>query len=252
MIVNKYNDQFLINEFNDPFIKGVKEIFSTDPTYDLMSDRILEPEVMDNELEAYEYDQMDFTEVNRDFALLASKLRGKEAKVLDVGTGTARIPLILKDLRPQWHITAVDLADSMLKLASQNIKKAGKQITLTLVDGKKMPYDDNTFDLVMSNSLVHHIPNPPDLFSEIDRVVKGGGSILIRDLLRPESENDMEEIVKQANLDYNPHQKQLFKDSLHAALTLDEIKEMVWQIGWHNAQVYQSSSRHWTLTMNNE
>lgn len=219
-----------------------------------MIDRILEPEVMDNDIEAYEYDQMDFTEVNTDFALLASKLGKKEAKVLDIGTGTARIPLILSDLRPQWHITAVDLAESMLKLASQNIEKAGKsrQITLTLVDGKKMPYDDHSFDVVMSNSLVHHIPNPLDLFKEIDRVVKANGSILIRDLLRPESENDIEEIVKQANLDYNPRQKQLFKDSLHAALTLTEIKKIVSEIGWHHAQVYQSSSRHWTLTVNNK
>lgn len=215
----------------------------------VMIDRILEPEVMDNEIEAYEYDQMDFTEVNTDFALLASKLGKKQAKVLDIGTGTAQIPIIVSDLCPHWHITAVDLAESMLKLASQNIKKAGKsrQITLTLVDGKKMPYDNHSFDIVMSNSLVHHIPNPLDLFTEIDRVVKTNGSILIRDLLRPESENDIEEIVKQADLDYNPRQKKLFHDSLHAALTLTEIKEIVSEIGWHHAQVYQSSSRHWTL-----
>lgn len=218
-----------------------------------MIDRILEPEVMDNDIEAYEYDQMDFTEVNTDFALLASKLGEKEAKVLDIGTGTAQIPLILTDLRPKWHITAVDLAESMLKLGNQNIEKAGKsrQITLTLVDGKKMPYANHSFDVVMSNSLVHHIPNPLDLFKEIDRVVKPNGSVLIRDLLRPESENDIEEIVKQADLDYNPRQKKLFKDSLHAALTLMEIKEIVSEIAWHDAQVYQSSSRHWTLTIEN-
>ncbi|WP_066349477.1 class I SAM-dependent methyltransferase [Geminocystis sp. NIES-3708] len=215
-------------------------------------DRILEPEVMDNDTEAFEYDQMDFTEVNTDFALLASKLKGKEAKVLDIGTGTAQIPIILADLQPKWHIIAVDLAESMLKLARQNIQKAGKsqQIAVTLVDGKKMPYDDHHFDVIMSNSLVHHIPNPLDLFREINRVVKPQGSILIRDLLRPKSENDIEEILKRANLDYNPRQKQLFKDSLHAALTLDEMKEIISQIGWHNAKIYQSSSRHWTLIIN--
>jgi ubiquinone/menaquinone biosynthesis C-methylase UbiE len=217
-----------------------------------MIDRILEPEVMDNDIEAYEYDQMDFTEVNTDFALLGSKLGKKEANVLDIGTGTAQIPIILSDLQPQWNIIGVDLAESMLKLATKNIEKAGKsqQITLTLVDGKKMPYDDQSFDLVMSNSLVHHIPKPIDLFKEIDRVVKADGSILIRDLLRPKSENEIEEIVKQANLDYNPRQKKLFKDSLHAALTLDEIQEIISQIGWHNTKLYQSSSRHWTLTIN--
>ncbi|WP_431704720.1 class I SAM-dependent methyltransferase [Geminocystis sp. CENA526] len=212
-------------------------------------DRILEPEVMDNDIEALEYDQMDFTEVNTDFALLASTLASETAKVLDIGTGTARIPIILADLQPKWHIIAVDLAESMLKLAQTNIEKAQKssQITLSLLDGKKMSYGDNIFDLVMSNSLVHHIPNPMDLFREIDRVVKPNGSILIRDLLRPSSENDVEEIVKQADLDYNPRQKQLFKDSLHAALTLAEIQDIIIQIGWQNVEVYQSSPRHWTI-----
>lgn len=219
-----------------------------------MIHRILEPEVMDNDIEAYEYDQMDFVEINTDFALLASKLCPKQAKVLDIGTGTGKIPIILANFQPKWHIIGVDLAESMLKLGKENIKKAGKsqQIILSLVDAKQMPYDDHSFDLVMSNSLVHHIPNPLDLFKEIHRVVKTKGSIVIRDLLRPQCKNDIEQIVTQANLDYNPRQKQLFKDSLHAAFTLEEIKEIVSQIGWHNAEVYQSSPRHWTLIIHHQ
>ena len=214
-----------------------------------MIERILEPEVMDDEIEAEEYDAMNFTDVNRDFALLASKLGDNQGKVLDIGTGTARIPLILSQLRPQWQIIGVDLASSMLQLGNKNIQEAGKseQISLQLIDGKKMPYEDNSFDLVMSNSLVHHIPNPLDLFLEIDRVVKAVGSILIRDLLRPNSIVEIEKIVCAANLDYNPRQKKLFYDSLHAALTLTEIKDLVEQVGWTSAQVYQSSSRHWTI-----
>lgn len=215
-----------------------------------MIERILEPEVMDDELEAEEYDRMDFTDVNTDFATLASKLgdSNSQIKVLDIGTGTAHIPLILSEIRPQWQMIGVDLADSMLKLGQKNLELAGKsaQISLQLIDGKKMPYEDDSFDLVITNSLVHHIPNPLDLFLEIDRVVKVDGSILIRDLLRPNSIAEIEQIVQKANLDYSPRQKQLFFDSLHAALTLAEIEEIVHQVGWHNAQVYQSSSRHWT------
>ena len=219
-----------------------------------MIERILEPEVMDDELEAEEYDRMDFTDVNRDFATLASTLDDNQAKVLDIGTGTARIPLILSELRPQWQIIGVDLASSMLKLGQKNIELAEKseQISLQLIDGKKMPYEDHSFDLVMTNSLVHHIPNPLNLLLEIDRVVKADGSILIRDLLRPNSIAEIEKIVQQANLDYSPRQQQLFYDSLHAALTLAEIQELVNQIGWDKAQVYQSSPRHWTVVEKSE
>ena len=216
-----------------------------------MIKRILEPEVMDNELEAQEYDQMDFTEVNTDFALLASKLGKKEdkLKVLDIGTGTAQIPIILADFQPNWHITAIDMARSMLTIAEKNIQEKNKssQITLQLVDGKKMPYPDKSFDLVISNSLIHHIPQPLELLKEINRIINPNGVILLRDLFRPESENDIERIVHEANLDYSPRQKQLFKDSLHAALTVDEMKDLADDMEWYSAQVYQSSPRHWTL-----
>lgn len=217
-----------------------------------MLERILEPEVMDSDTEAEEYDAMDFTEVNTDFAQLASNiLQDEKAQVLDIGTGTARIPLILSNFRPQWQITAIDLAPSMLKLAQKNIQEAQKtkQIKLELTDGKKMPYQDHSFDVVMSNSLVHHLPNPLTFFAEVKRVVKPQGSVLIRDLFRPESLTELDAIVKDANLEYSPHQEKLFRDSLHAALTIAEIKEMVMTTGWQNVEVYQSSSRHWTLVL---
>lgn len=217
-----------------------------------MIERILEPEVMDDPQEAEEYDSMDFTEVNTDFALLASKL-GDEGykKVLDLGTGTARIPVILASLRPGWEIVAVDLAASMLAIAERNIQAAGKssQITLQLADAKNLPYPDNSFDIIISNSLVHHIPNPLDLFREINRLIKPGGAILIRDLVRPSCEAEIERIVAEANLDYSPRQKQLFRNSLHAALTVDEVRGIAEAVGWNNAQIYQSSPRHWTIVV---
>lgn len=216
-----------------------------------MSERILEPEVMDDEEEAKEYEQMDFTEVNTDFALLASKLGNEreKIKVLDIGTGTGQIPLILADFRPQWQITAIDLAASMLKIAEKQIREKNKssQITLELVDGKKTPYADSSFDLVISNSVIHHIPQPMVLLREINRILKPKGVVLLRDLFRPESEEEIERIVEEANLDYSPRQKQLFKDSLHAALTVNEIKDLAYEMEWYSAQVYQSSPRHWTL-----
>ena len=99
----------------------------------------------------------------------------------------------------------------------------------------------------MSNSLVHHIPNPLDLFQEINRVIKPKGKVIIRDLLRPASSPEVMDIVAQANLDYSPRQKQLFEDSLHAALTIAEIKTIIHELQWQKVNIYQSSPRHWTL-----
>lgn len=218
-----------------------------------MLTRILEPEVMDSIQEAKEYDSMDFTEVNNDFAQLASTLAPEIATVLDIGTGTARIPIILSDLRPQWQIIAIDLAESMLNLAQKNIQQANKnqQIKLELIDAKKMPYLDHSFDLIISNSLVHHLPDPLVFFTEIKRLIKPQGSILIRDLFRPNSLSELDRIVQEANLEYSPHQEKLFRDSLHASFTIVEIQEMLNKIGWKNADVYQSSNRHWTVKIMN-
>jgi hypothetical protein len=48
--------------------------------------------------------------------------------------------------------------------------------------------------------------------------------------------------------DANAHQRQMFEDSLRAALTLDEVREMVAQLGLDPVTVRQTTDRHWTWT----
>jgi ubiquinone/menaquinone biosynthesis C-methylase UbiE len=214
-----------------------------------MLQRILEPEVMDSPEEAIDYDAMDFTEVNTAFAETAIALAPTKAKILDAGTGTARIPILICQHRPHWQISAIDLAQSMLKVAQRNVEQANleKQISLELVDAKQMPYPDNYFDGVISNSLLHHLSDPLPFLYEFKRVLKPNGAILIRDLLRPSSEEILNQIVEAIGTDYNPHQTQLFRDSLHAAFTLEEISQMLQVVGLSDVKVYQSSDRHWTI-----
>ncbi|PSF36850.1 SAM-dependent methyltransferase [Aphanothece hegewaldii CCALA 016] len=210
--------------------------------------RILEDEVMDTLEEAIEYDAMDFTEVNTNFAQRAIVLAHQTAKVLDVGTGTARIPILIAQQRPTWNITGIDLAKSMLDIGFKNIAQANleQQIHLEVVDAKQMPYTDAQFDLVLSNSLLHHLPNPLPFLKELNRVLKPNGGILLRDLLRPASKAIINEIVEQVGEDYTEHQKKLFWDSLHAAFTLEEIAELLQNAGLEKVKIYQSSERHWT------
>ena len=219
-----------------------------------MLERVLEPEVMDTEAEAIEYDAMDFQGVNGDFAQAAVYLAPPQATVLDVGTGTARIPILLAGLRPAWQITAIDLARSMLAIAARNIQKAGcaNQIRLEFVDAKRLPYASGSFDGVISNSLLHHLSNPVESLREIKRVLKPHGFLLIRDLIRPDSLEKLDQQVAAIDPDYTPHQRQLFRDSLHAALTLAELEGYLQSLDWTgNApqapRLYQSSDYHWTM-----
>ncbi|MEG3437340.1 class I SAM-dependent methyltransferase [Pannus brasiliensis CCIBt3594] len=210
--------------------------------------RILEPEVMDTPEEAIEYDAMDFTEVNTAFARSAIDLAPPIATVLDAGTGTARIPILISEFRPNWRIIAIDLAVSMLELGRKNIALANCQdrIQLERVDVKRMPYANRQFDLVISNSLIHHLSDPLPFLQEIRRVVTPEGGIFLRDLLRPDSEEAIERMVASIGPEYSPHQAKLFGDSLRAAFTLPEIEDLLQRAGLEGVRVYRSSDRHWT------
>lgn len=211
--------------------------------------RILEPEVMDTWLEATAYDAMDFESVNTAFAMDAIDLDPHAIKILDAGTGTARIPILMCQQRPQYLITAVDLAQSMLIIGQRNVEEAGlnQRIRLERVDSKRMPYPDLEFDMVVSNSLVHHLPDPLSFFQEIKRLVRPGGAILIRDLIRPENDTVVNSLVAKIGEAYDPHQQQLFRESLQAALTLSEVQGLIDRVGLSHVKLSQSSDLHWTI-----
>jgi ubiquinone/menaquinone biosynthesis C-methylase UbiE len=214
--------------------------------------RILEPEVMDTLEEAFEYDAMDHSQVNEVFCndFFAARNLTDGVQILDVGTGTAQIPIAMCKRNSGLKITAIDLAESMLTLGNKNIQTARLEdsITLVQIDSKKMPYPDESFDQVISNSIIHHIPNPLECFKEMIRVTKKDGLLFIRDLLRPFSMAELQNIVSLHAGDATPKQKQLFTDSLHASLSLTEVREMVKLFGFEAFTVIQSSNRHWTFT----
>jgi ubiquinone/menaquinone biosynthesis C-methylase UbiE len=214
-----------------------------------MIQRVLEPEVMDSLAEAIAYDAMDFTEVNDAFTQAAIAIGPMRGLILDAGTGTARIPITICKQRPQWQIIGIDLAKSMLELGDRNIQQAGlaNQIQLECVDAKQMPYPNCYFDMVISNSIVHHLSDPMPFFLELQRVLKPNGGIFLRDLTRPVDRATMQALVDRIGVDYDAEQKRLFRDSLHAALTIAEIQAIATAAGITNVKIHQSSDRHWTM-----
>jgi len=226
-----------------------------------MLERILEPEVMDGPREAAEYDAMDHREVNRQFVSdflsaidnVASP-RGQALhqtpgkivdripveisdeildEILDLGTGSALIPIELCRRDRQARVWGVDLAESMLQLGQRNVNAAGfaEQIVLQHVDAKALPFPNNRFAAVMSNSIVHHIPQPLAVLSEAVRVLAPGGTIFFRDLLRPADEATLQVLVDTHAAGSNANQRHLFEDSLRAALSLREIQDLVTALG---------------------
>lgn len=219
-----------------------------------MIERILEPEVMDDPAEALSYDRMDHEAVNRAFVEDWAKAAGAVSypsgtKILDVGTGTALIPIEMVRVVPQIHITAVDMARSMLDLAGEHLGRLGlkDKIELGLCDAKRLPFEDSSFAGVVSNSIIHHIPEPLHSFWEMARVCAPGGMIFVRDLCRPATVEEIDRLVELHALGADATQKKLFWDSLHAALTLEEAAELAYLAGLDPQSVTMTSDRHWTL-----
>ena len=221
--------------------------------------RTLEPEVMDTVEDAVDYDGMDHSTVNQVFVedllqfLNAANVAGalSSSVLVDLGTGTARIPL---ELAERWTdaawIAACDLSFEMLKLGRRHIvhRRREEAVCPIYCDARRLPFATDSVGGVISNSIVHHIPDPVPVLRETRRVLRPGGIVYFRDLLRPESSDEVDRLVQQYAGDENEHSQCLFRESLHAALTVDEMTQILNDAGLTECVVTQTSDRHWTVS----
>ncbi|GIX01590.1 MAG: hypothetical protein KatS3mg112_0527 [Thermogutta sp.] len=213
-----------------------------------MLSRVLEPEVMDTLEEALDYDSMDHSEVNRVFVADFLAAGASAGTVADLGTGTALIPIELVQRHRQFEVVAVEYSRYMLLVAREHLSRLGlrDKIFLVQADAKRLPFADGAFQLVMSNSLIHHLPDPWQGLVEADRITAPGGLLFFRDLARPQNEQQLQHLVTQYAGNANAHQQQMFADSLRAALTVEEMAELVTRLGYPPTSVHMTSDRHWT------
>ncbi|MBN2477291.1 MAG: class I SAM-dependent methyltransferase [Pirellulales bacterium] len=213
-----------------------------------MLPRVLETEAMDTPDEALDYDSMDHAEVNRAFVTDLLAAGPQNGEILDLGTGTAQIPIELCRRLPAARVLAVDAAEHMVQIGRHNVHQAGldNRVRLEQVDGKRLPYGDGRFTTVMSNSIVHHIPEPRHVLGEAWRVTAPGGLLFFRDLFRPEDDATVVRLVDTYAAGANRHQRQMFEDSLRAGLTVDEMRQLIAELAKDPGTVRATTDRHWT------
>lgn len=104
------------------------------------------------------------------------------SSALDLGCGTGEmIQLILKqDVNKK--LTGIDLSEKMLEIAKE---KLGNKATFILGDSEKLPFSENTFDVVFCNDSFHHYPAPEKVLAEIQRVLKQNGTFVMCDCWQP-------------------------------------------------------------------
>lgn len=106
------------------------------------------------------------------------KIRG--GKLLDVGCGNGNLFNCIPDKR--YELYGVDFAENMISEAKIN---CGEKAAFFTADAERLPFEDNTFDIVTCNASFHHYIHPNAVLREMHRVLKKGGTLIIGDPFIP-------------------------------------------------------------------
>lgn len=119
--------------------------------------------------------------------LLSAVQVPRGGSVLDVATGTALMAIgVARKMDKDCRITAIDMTAAMLEQARHNLERSGMSDVITLKEGRAevLPFGDLSFDVVDCSIAIHHT-NVSKALSEIARVLKPGGQLVIADFLAP-------------------------------------------------------------------
>jgi ubiquinone/menaquinone biosynthesis C-methylase UbiE len=197
-------------------------------------DRRLEREVMDDEVQAEAYARADFSASNRFFAeTVARNATAGTRTLLDLGCGPGAASVVIARALTGATLVAVDASRPMLDLARDAVRAAGVARSVALACGRvpKLPFRAAAFDALLSKDLLHHLPDPAVLWSEVARLGRPGALVCVMDLVRPDSPDAARRIVDRVAGRESPVLQEDFYHSLCAAFRPDEVRAQLASAG---------------------
>jgi ubiquinone/menaquinone biosynthesis C-methylase UbiE len=121
------------------------------------------------------YDERCISYARDRFTRIAGSEHWPYGKALELGCGTGFFLLNLKQagVLEEGHVT--DISPGMVDVAIRNAKELGFDVEGRVADAESLPYEDDTFDLVVGHAVLHHIPDVEQAMREVLRVLKPGG-----------------------------------------------------------------------------
>jgi SAM-dependent methyltransferase len=212
-------------------------------------DRIVEPELMNEDGQARAYAEADFSEPHDHFVeLFAQRFPSLDSGVvLDVGCGPGDITVRIAKAFPHCQVHGVDGSAAMLSYKDMILGKSPEvsdrvHFIHGFLPGALLPLPQ--YDAIISNSILHHLHEPQVLWSAVKQYARPGAPIFIMDLLRPDSVTDAERMREQYASD-EPEVLQIdFYNSLLAAFRPNEIEMQLSNAGLAHLKVEVTSDRH--------
>jgi ubiquinone/menaquinone biosynthesis C-methylase UbiE len=211
--------------------------------------RVPEPELMTDSEQVEAYARADFEQPHQRFIeLLGARWPGLAAggTALDLGCGPGDIACRFARAYPGWHVHGLDGSRPMLDLGRRAIREAGLATRVELAcchlpDGEA-PLAK--YDLVYSNSLLHHLADPGVLWRSIQRWSAPGAPVFVMDLLRPETLLEVDRLVEEYSRGEPEVLRRDFRNSLCAAYRLEEARLQLEQAGLAGLKLEVVSDRH--------
>ena len=213
--------------------------------------RTLEPELMDNPEQALAYAGADFEQENQGFVDRFREYFPEftEGHILDLGCGPGDIPVRFARALPLCRITGVDASEPMIGLAGVAVKQAGLADRIAFRCERFQAVSlVEPVDAAVSNSLLHHVPNPLQFWYRLRQLVKPGSPVLVMDLLRPDSPEEAQVIEDRYAAKEPEILRRDFYQSLLAAFTEDEVAAQLAEMNLSRLIIDVMDDRHWVVS----
>jgi 2-polyprenyl-3-methyl-5-hydroxy-6-metoxy-1,4-benzoquinol methylase len=216
-----------------------------------MMPRVLEPELMDDPEQALVYARADFEKENQGFIDRFHEYYPEftEGHILDLGCGPGDIPIRFARTLPFCRITGVDASEPMIGLADVAVKQAwlADRITFRCARFQAVSLVEPA-DAAVSNSLLHHVPNPLQFWYRLRQLVKPDSPVLVMDLLRPDSPEEAQAIVDRYAAKEPEILRRDFYRSLLAAFIEDEVAAQLAEMNLSRLIIDVVDDRHWVVS----
>jgi ubiquinone/menaquinone biosynthesis C-methylase UbiE len=165
--------------------------------------------------------------------------------ILDLGTGPGQIPIKLAQRDPRIKVIGIDLSTEMLRLATERAKReqVSSRVSFMLASANSIPVESSSIDLLISNSTLHHFSDPVQVFNEAHRVIKEDGIVYFRDLRRRSRLLHGLHVAFFGRM-YKGLMRQSFEDSVRAAYTRPELRQLIANSNLSNARVFYPDLSH--------